>query len=58
MTEVKAMRVTIPAVRLTDKNFKYTPACATDLRETFRKAREQIKANRLLPVIVKEVGNE
>ena len=35
---------TLPSVRLTDKRFKYTRACDTDLKETFRKAREAQKA--------------
>jgi hypothetical protein len=57
MTEpIKAMRVTMPPKRIDDPTFKYRHSWNTDLRETFRKAREQIKANRLLPV--KVVGNE
>lgn len=39
-TEVKAMRVTKPSVSLLDPRFKYTPACKTNLRETFRRVRE------------------
>lgn len=33
--------VTHPSQRLTDPAFKYVPACATDLAETFRRVREQ-----------------
>lgn len=42
-TRVNGTR-TLPSVRLTDKSFKYTRACDTDLKETFRKAREAQKA--------------
>lgn len=28
---------TDPVIPLTDPRFKYTPACSTDIRETFRK---------------------
>ena len=27
-----------PSIPITDKQFKYTPACNTDVRETWRKA--------------------
>lgn len=30
-------------LRLTDKDFKYTPAAATDLRKTFARVRREIK---------------
>lgn len=30
-----------------DRSFRYTPSTSTDIRETFRKAREQIEANKL-----------
>lgn len=36
-------RLTMPSKRLTDPAFKYTPACKTDLRETFRRAREALR---------------
>lgn len=45
---VKAMRVTMPSCSLLDPAFKYVPACKTDLKETFRRARA---ARRLLPVL-------
>lgn len=41
-------RLTMPSQRLTDPAFVYTPACKTDLRETFRRAREAMR-----PVAVK-----
>lgn len=41
MTTIKALRVTMPSQRLTDPSFRYVPACATDLAETFRRVREQ-----------------
>jgi hypothetical protein len=39
--EQRPMRITLPSKRLTDPDFHYTPACATDLRETFRRVREE-----------------
>ena len=33
----------IPTIRLTDPNFKYVPSAKTDIRETFRRAREQMQ---------------
>lgn len=36
-------RLTMPSKRLTDPGFSYTPACKTDLRETFRRAREAMR---------------
>lgn len=36
-------RLTMPSRRLTDPAFQYTPACKTDLRETFRRAREAMR---------------
>jgi hypothetical protein len=36
-------RLTMPSQRLTDPAFVYTPACKTDLRETFRRAREAMQ---------------
>jgi len=36
-------RVTLPSQRITDPDFQYKPSCATDLRETFRRARENRK---------------
>ena len=36
-------RLTMPSQRLTDPAFVYTPACKTDLRETFRRAREAMR---------------
>jgi hypothetical protein len=36
-------RLTLPSQRLTDPAFQYTPACKTDLRETFRRAREAMR---------------
>jgi hypothetical protein len=36
-------RLTLPTLRLTDPAFQYTPACKTDLRETFRRAREAMR---------------
>jgi len=40
--EVKGT-VTMPSLRLIDADFKYRPACNTDLSETFRRARAAIK---------------
>jgi hypothetical protein len=37
-------RITKPARSLLDPQFKYVPACATDLAETFRRARAEIRA--------------
>lgn len=34
-------RITHPSKRLTDPDFNYTRACATDLRETFKRVRQQ-----------------
>jgi hypothetical protein len=36
-------RLTMPSQRLTDPAFQYTPACKTDLKETFRRAREAMR---------------
>jgi hypothetical protein len=36
-------RVVKPSVPITSNKFEYVPACKTDLRETFRKARERIQ---------------
>jgi hypothetical protein len=33
-------RKTLPSVPITSNKFEYVPACKTDLRETWRKARE------------------
>lgn len=41
MSTIKALRVTMPSQRLTDPSFRYVPACATDIAETFRRVREQ-----------------
>lgn len=37
-------RVTKPSVGMYAAGFQWTPACKTDLRATFAKAREAIKA--------------
>lgn len=34
--------VATPSRRVTDARFNYTPACATDIRKTFAKARAKI----------------
>lgn len=34
-----AGRICHPSKRITDPSFKYTPACATNLAETFRRVR-------------------
>ena len=55
-TEIKG-RVTMPTKRLTDPSFRYTPACATDVRKTIQAARDEIKRKqRMLPVVVYERG--
>ncbi|WP_237133770.1 hypothetical protein [Pseudohongiella sp. O18] len=38
--DIKALRVTMPTKRLTDPDFDYVPACATDLKKTFRKVQQ------------------
>lgn len=37
-------RITKPVIGLQDKSFQYTPAIRTNLAETFRKAREKLRA--------------
>jgi hypothetical protein len=55
--DIPAQRVTMPSRRLTDPSFDYVPSCKTDVRVTIAKARERIKAARLLPVPYKGVTN-
>lgn len=40
---VCAQSVVLPRITLDDPRFNYVPACKTDLRETFRRAREAMR---------------
>ena len=37
------MKTLYPSLRITDQKFSYVPAAKTDIRDTFRRAREQLE---------------
>ena len=36
----------VPAIPITDPRFQYVPAAKTDIRDTFRRAREQMQTQK------------